>query len=182
MFPLFYGLIKKKGRVSDLPSRFQTDLIILASEVLFKLVVPLAHYRTIPRHEILDCMVTLLESIPRVRSPAKLALVGFCKKIGETQLSETPSPIFEAEDTIMTQVLLNGLLSPEMCVREACASGLEYLALPRPLETLFDTRIWIAKHDVEEDVRVVASRLWDESHESRCIGPENLPGIINMTS
>ncbi|CAG8564220.1 8388_t:CDS:10, partial [Diversispora eburnea] len=101
----------------------------------------------IPRSEMIQALLLIIKSYPRLTKGAKTALTNLCEAIGDTALR------------IEINVLFEGLLSGEAFVRHACLQALECLDLT---EIDFSRELWISCQDDDEINANLALSLWDD--------------------
>ncbi|KAI8816085.1 armadillo-type protein [Fimicolochytrium jonesii] len=186
VFPLLRAIVLREGRIDQLKDREATDLAMSASDILLA-QSSLAESPYVPRSGMVQCLLELLHSYPRVRGAGREGLLTLAFAISAGAPDDDEADGDGEQETggegvpEVVDELLKGLLSPEEAVREACVMALTHLTVPEEVSDVFDARIWLSRFDSVEAIKEQADALWSEWNGDATLSVEAIDSIIQLT-
>ncbi|KAI9203244.1 armadillo-type protein [Polychytrium aggregatum] len=197
VFPLIRTVALREGKIQSLKERAITDLSMSVADLLFAHAA-LGSSVAIPRQFFAKSTISLMANYPKLHKASREALLAFCTSIEASgddideaddedgslaeidRTVEGKDALFRADLEGVTRELLDGLLSPEPVVREACLLALAHLQVPESSEDIFDARVWITRFDSREVIAKEANSLWEQWNGDLDCGEESIPLIVEM--
>ncbi|TPX42852.1 hypothetical protein SeLEV6574_g05373 [Synchytrium endobioticum] len=198
IFTLLEAVILREGRITTLREKQVTDMVMTCADILLA-HVGLATLSYLPRGNMVRCIIYLLANYPRLHKRGHEGLLTMYAAVGESMaafevkndgencVAKHSASNIHAENTEVVKELLDGLVSEEPAVREACLSALTYVEVPADLEGDFDARVWTLKHDMStEQVVQEAAFLWEQWNGEKLVNAAAiafiLPLIVHKTA
>ncbi|KAB7504018.1 eIF-2-alpha kinase activator GCN1 [Armadillidium nasatum] len=124
----------------------------------------LYHPRFLPREQLLKLLINIISTREgRLQQRA-------CAVLQDVSLCASGLPGCDRASQEEISILLNTLTAPAQSVRDASLRGLnvlidslQNLSLNEESWSMMTHRLWVAKHDEDEDIRSIASDLWDKA-------------------
>ncbi|TPX30377.1 hypothetical protein SmJEL517_g06060 [Synchytrium microbalum] len=195
VFTLLETVIMQRGRIPTLRDKQINDTIMTCADILLT-HASLTTLEHVPRGEMVKCVIHLLTKYPRVHKRGREGLLTMCAAVGESMAAakedelETSSPVNGKsphsrgfrDDVGVVKELVEGLVSEEAAVREACLAALTYVEVPALLEDDFDARVWTLKHDTAAEAVVQeAQSLWEEWNGEDTVKESVITHILDLT-
>ena len=188
VFSLLQAVIKKEGRIKKLKEKVYTELVMNSSDIL------IAHAGIegddtlfLPRCEMTKCFLLLIESYPRLRVAAKGGLLALTLATSHLDPIDSIEDLTSEDDEVsllikeLLDVVLDGLLSDEVVVRDSCLASLLHIPLVSSVQDTFDVRVWMCCSDDDEEVSQQALMLWNDVHQLDCLKINLVKELIALT-
>lgn len=182
IFPMLKSIIFREGRIADLPAKSWTEICILASDLIIFHSGIEGSSVEIPRYEMLTCIIEVLSKFDRLRNAGKDAMAALVMAATNAiQIIDDAALISQEEEnamTLITETLLNGLLTPYEAVRDASITALAYITTYKAsILDDRDVKLWISLCDKDE-ISLEAVKIWEELHGDSFISKELVGNIL----
>ncbi|XP_034077743.1 eIF-2-alpha kinase activator GCN1 [Gymnodraco acuticeps] len=181
-FPLLNAVVKKSsGSSEDEESQLIRALQVISEHCQLRsaadsddMTIDENGPELLPRTSMLMLLIRVISTAtPRLQVLASQCLTALCSSAG----GEDGCTVAEQQEI---DVLLEGLLSPCLSVRDAALRGLCEMEFALPTESSEESglsllrRLWVTRFDVEEECRALSEKLWES------LGLELVPDLCSL--
>ncbi|KAJ3072605.1 translational activator of GCN4, partial [Rhizoclosmatium hyalinum] len=174
--------------------KIRTELIIFASEILIA-HCGLGGSPLVPRKSMVNVLIELLNTLPRLHGAAREGLLTFCVSMEDEAANEDedvdPEELTESEKLLkqmiksdeveITSELLNALLSPEPIARQSALKALQHMAIPEgSTDGVAAARVWMAKFDADEVISTEGGRVWEMWNDEESLVASGIQGVVDL--